>query len=343
MGSPRRVRLVVEDTGTDPAAALERLRGMAARGIRIVVGPQTSAEVAAVKAYADQNGILVLSQGSTARSLSLPGDNVYRFAQDDTFEAQAVTALLAHDGIRAVVPVWRGDAGNDGLAASVRDSFQALGGSVADGARYSPTATDFAAVVDTVGQQARRAIDEYGAAAVGIYLAAFDEVVPLFHQAARDPVLASLRWYGSDGVALSEGLARDAPAARFAAGAGYPNPIFGLPEETRATWEPIVQRVSATIGRIPESFAISAYDALWLATRAHLEAGDLESPAVLKAALERAAESYSGATGSTAFDEAGDRKVGSYDFWAVRERDGAFRWARIAQYDGATGAITRLD
>ena len=149
---------------------------------------------------------------------------------------------------------------------------------MADGVRYSPTATDFATAVDAVGQQARWAIYQYGPAAVGTYLAAFDEVVPLVRQAARDPVLASLRRYGSDGVALSEGLANDAPAAQFAARTDYPNPIFGLPEETRATWEPNVERVSAAVGRIPESFAISAYDALWLATLAHLQVGDLGDP-----------------------------------------------------------------
>ena len=37
-------------------------------------------------------------------------------------------ALLQHDGIRAIVPIWRDDRGNNGLHDSVQVRFQALTG-----------------------------------------------------------------------------------------------------------------------------------------------------------------------------------------------------------------------
>ncbi len=70
------VELIVRDTKTDPEVALEKLRNLSEMGIRIVIGPDSSAEVEAVKAYADENGILVISPSSTAISLAIPGDNV---------------------------------------------------------------------------------------------------------------------------------------------------------------------------------------------------------------------------------------------------------------------------
>lgn len=82
IGSDKSVSIVTEDTKTDPATALEKLRGMAEKGIQVVIAPQTSAEVEAVKAYADENGILLLSQSSTGPSLAIPGDNVFRFCPD---------------------------------------------------------------------------------------------------------------------------------------------------------------------------------------------------------------------------------------------------------------------
>jgi branched-chain amino acid transport system substrate-binding protein len=85
-GSATRVSVRVEDTGLDPARALDRLRTLAGEGVRVFVGPQSSSEVAALKPFADSAGVVVLSQGSTASSLSIPDDNVFRLVPDDSHE-----------------------------------------------------------------------------------------------------------------------------------------------------------------------------------------------------------------------------------------------------------------
>src|SRR5262245_29855022 len=46
-GSPTRVSLRIEDTGLDPAVALERITALANQGVRIFIGPQSSSEIAA--------------------------------------------------------------------------------------------------------------------------------------------------------------------------------------------------------------------------------------------------------------------------------------------------------
>ena len=45
VGSPGRVRLQVEDTALDPKAAVNALKVLAGSGARLVIGPQSSAEV----------------------------------------------------------------------------------------------------------------------------------------------------------------------------------------------------------------------------------------------------------------------------------------------------------
>jgi receptor family ligand binding protein len=93
----------------DPAAALERITALANQGVRVFIGPQSSSEIAAVKAFADSAGVVILSQGSTAGSLSIPDDNVFRLVPDDPAEGAAQVELLREDGIETVVPLWRTD------------------------------------------------------------------------------------------------------------------------------------------------------------------------------------------------------------------------------------------
>src|SRR5215212_1410217 len=137
-GSPVRVRFVVADTKLDPQLAVTQAQALAGQGVRVIVGPQSSAEVRALKPWADANGVILISQGSTASSLSIPGDNIFRLVPDDVREAEAMVALLAADGVTAVVPAWRTDVGNTGLRDSVTRLFEAAGGVVTDGAPYTP-------------------------------------------------------------------------------------------------------------------------------------------------------------------------------------------------------------
>lgn len=110
-----RIELFVRDTRLVPELALEALKELHRKGVTVVIGPQTSAELALLRPYADARHIPLISQASTASSLAIAGDNIFRFCPGDTLEAQAITALMWHDGIRTLVPLWRGDAGNDGL------------------------------------------------------------------------------------------------------------------------------------------------------------------------------------------------------------------------------------
>jgi len=338
---PVQFRFLVRDTQQNPSRALDAIQDLNARGVKIIIGPQTSSEVAMIKPFADAHNILVISQGSTASSLAIPGDNILRFCPNDRREAEALVALLQHDGIRAIVPLWRNDAGNNGLHDSVKTRFQALGGRVTSGFRYEPTTTDFSAATASVASQIENLIGAgRDSSTVAVYIAAFDEVVDIFHSASQESQQMHFRVsaYGSDGVALSAALIADATAAAFAASVGFPTPVFGLPNALRNRWQPIADEIEGRTGITPDAFALSTYDALFVVNLALVHAKPQRNFGNFKAAFIEEAGHYQGVTGSTELDPAGDRLNGDFDFWAVRPRNASYTWVRVATY--SNGILT---
>jgi branched-chain amino acid transport system substrate-binding protein len=326
-GSQMRVRLRIEDTQLLPDLCVNSLRALAGAGANLIIGPQSSAEAAAILPLLNDAHVLCISQGSTASTLSLPGDNLFRWVPDDPLEAEAVVALAKAEGIYTLVPCWRADAGNRGLAVSVRQQFQDAGGIVTPGMEYAVESPAFSSVVQQLSAQVQGA-----AGRTAVYLAAFDEVVDLFRAATGDARLESVPWYGSDGVAFSAPLASDTVAAAFAMKTRYANPTLLRPENARDKWEPLVQAVMDAGGAEPDAFALSAYDAFWCGVTARLLAGTNDI-ATWKSYMAFAAENFFGATGWGRLNANGDRAYGDYDFWALRKVDGAAQWVSVAQYE----------
>ena len=83
-----RVRFVaaIEDSRLEPELALEQAKSLRDRGAQPLIGPQSSAEVAFLKPFVDENGLLLVSPSSTAGTLAIPGDNVFRFTPADSVE-----------------------------------------------------------------------------------------------------------------------------------------------------------------------------------------------------------------------------------------------------------------
>jgi len=95
------------------------------------------------------------------------------------------------------------------------------------------------------------------------------------------------------------------------------------------------------IGRIPRSYASVAYDSLWLAALTENSAVRTMMPNdvnFLKKTFVQIADSYSGITGNTALNAAGDRSSGNYDFWAIKQgSNGAFTWQPVNKYRSHIG------
>jgi hypothetical protein len=147
-----------------------------------------------------------------------------------------------------------------------------------------------------------------GTTGIAIAHAGFDEVVDIFKLATADPVLSSVRWYGTDGTALSEPLRTNAVAAAFAKKVSFWTPTPGVDDGDRARWEPIATRIAAKAGAQPDAFALAVYDAVWLTAQSYLAAGGTGHAAALKSAFVTAADGFHGTSGWTKLNAAGDRK-----------------------------------
>jgi branched-chain amino acid transport system substrate-binding protein len=334
-------RADVRDTRLDPAAALAAVQSLKAAGVQLVIGPQSSAELAAIRTYVDANPLVVVSQSSTAGSLAIAGDRIFRFTAADSLEGIASAALMWGDGVRSAIPVWRADAGNQGLHVATRRGFVARGGSVSSGVEYGATTTNFAATIAALGMQVRQALATRPASEVGVYLAGFDEVADLFVAAAADPVLASVRWYGADGIAQSGALLARPAAVTFAQTVGFPSALFGLDMAARSTWQPVATRIQQRAGSAPDAFALAVYDAVWVAALAYLASPSKVSADSLASRFVQAAGTYHGTTGWATLNAAGDRQYADFDFWAIRPSGTGHAWTRVGGYETRSGTLSR--
>jgi branched-chain amino acid transport system substrate-binding protein len=179
-------------------------------------------------------------------------------------------------------------------------------------------------------------MSQYGADKVGVYIVAFDEIVPIMIQANRHQELQSVRWYGSDGSAQNEGLIKNIEAAEFAVKTNFLNPIYRV--NASDSFKKLEARIVEEIHRVPRSYAEIAYDEFWVAalTLKNYAGTHQDDIGSLRQAFINTTNFYIGVTGRTELNDAGDRENGSYDFWAVRplsndvnNRD-SFEWTQIA-------------
>jgi len=312
-----RVDLTVVDTGQDPARATAGFQQLADQGVRIVIGPQSSSEVAAIQAPANARGVLLVSQGSTASSLAMPNNNVFRFVPNDHVEGRATTDLLLQQGARVVVPLWRNDRGNQGLADSVRAAATSAGAQVTAGFRYDTTTTDFGPALTAISGQVTAAVQQVGAAHVAVYLAGFEEVAGVLAAAGQNPSLAAVRWYGGDGSAQATQLLQPA-SARFAIAArGYPSPLVALPADRARRDAALIAQIARRAHATPDAFALAAYDAFNVAVQTLLKTGTAVDGPTLRTAFVTTANGYPGVTGTIQLDPNGDRASAPYAYWSI--------------------------
>jgi|tagenome__1003787_1003787.scaffolds.fasta_scaffold20797837_1 branched-chain amino acid transport system substrate-binding protein len=341
----KNTKVVVDfvNTNLEPDKALTGLRTLAKRGAKIVIGPQSSSEVAAIKDEAASLGVLVVSQGSTASSLATPDDNVFRFVPTDHVEGRAIADLIVKDGATTVVPMWRNDAGNQGLADTVRSYAPTHGATVTEGFRYEPDTSDFTTALQAIAAQVTAAVGTADAAHVAVYLGGFEETAKVLAAAKAMPGLAAVRWYGGDGSAQSTALLDDKDASAFAESVhGYPSPLVALPADQATKDKALVALISAKAKVPADAFTLAAYDAFNVAATTLAAAGKNSDTDALREGFTTAADGYHGVTGTIELDAAGDRTTAPYAFWSVCSRGastttaGARKWVRTGLWEPAT-------
>ncbi len=331
------IKIVVEDTETKPDVALQKLQSLAAQGIKIYIGPQTSGEVRNIKSYADSNQLLLVSQSSTAPNLAIPGDFVYRFAPADSLQGKIGPRLFNQIGITNIVYVVRGDDWGDGLFQASSQEAQTLGLKVAPEIRYAPSSAEFSSEAKALDDQVKSLMSSgVTADKIGIEIAAFAEAVA-FMAAAKDySELKQVHWFGSDGTAQLAEMLKDPAEAAFVSQIKWVNPIFALPENEK--FEKVTAYVQQQLGRAPDSYAYAAYDEVWVLTLALMQVNKYDGNAV-RNVLSDVAGNYYGAIGWVKLNDAGDLATGDYFLWVVEPVGSAYNWVQVGKYTFATNTF----
>lgn len=323
------------DTQGDPSIATQQLQSLLDKGIRVFVGPSTSGEAQAVLPLANAAGALLVSESSTAQTLAIPNDALYRLSPSNVIQSQAVVDLMALQGKRALITVNREDLGNQEEANSVRNFASQKRFSIQPAITYpASTWNDF----DSVAQQIVAATANASAAGVeqvAIFIAGFDEVANLLAACSTYEPLNNYTFYGSDGTAQNTQIVSSARPAYFAAGAdSFPSPFLSVPVDQEAQAQQITEEIG---GSYPNGFALNGYDAITIMTNAYLSDPQFTSGgAATRQAFVKAAQGYQGVTGVIRLNNAGDRITADYTFWGVCYLNGLTNWYPVGRWTPAS-------
>jgi len=324
IGAPFRFRLIVEDTRDDPEIARNRIQVLAAQGVKAIVGPLSSAETAAVKQFADANRIVVVSQGSTAVSLAIPGDYVFRLAPTDRYQGRVLARLIWQQGYRNIAAIYRNDAWGQGLYESLRASFEELGGR-AEGVAYDPRAQDLSGEVSRLADIVAR----FGDNTAVVMISFEDDGINIIRLSARNPVLSSRLFFGTDGSALSSRFLSEVGDEILRLGG---NPSTNYWPANNPLQQEFVRHYRNLYGENPDAYSLNAYDAVWLIALSVMLTGRYDGEAIARA-IPLVAQHYYGVTGSVALDENGDRAYGDYGIFKVERTPHGLEWVLVGIYD----------
>jgi len=333
--APWYLKMVSEDSATSPVIALEKLSALNAKGIGIIVGPETSSNIRNIKGYSDSNNMLLVSCCSSAPALAIPNDSVFRLVPDDTNQGTAISKLIQNEGIEMLIPVWRGDTWGDGLSEAATGSFVERGGKTDEGIRYNPESPEFSASTSLLAEKVRGYVEEYGADKVAILFLGFAEILQFTQSAAEHDVLDDVRWFGPGANTKERKLIEDPIGLEFSTSVQFTTVQFA------ASKNPIYDKVQAylteTLGTEPNTFVHSSYDAVWLIGLSMLETQSTDV-STIKAIFPEIAENYSGAIGPTKLNEAGDLAQADYEVWGIRGGD----WVLLGKYTQSDDSVTLL-
>lgn len=334
-GNPIRLRLALEGTDSDSAKTVETVTSLYNRGVRLLAGlPSSSMELGAIMTYINDHEMLMLNAYSTAPSLAIVGDNIFRLVTDDTKQSKAISKYLNFDGIEAVIVVWRNDNYGQGLSDTFIPDFEASGGNIINSVGYPVSTADFSSLAGNLNNQIILAKAQYGADKVGVCLFGFDESALMFEAALAQSDLATVQWYGCDGNAVLNDIATNPQTAGFAVQVNFtaPNVGIGTADFTPKNAAELSARIQQATGLQPNVNTLTAYDAVRIMGYCYLAADNLQISS-MKNVLPQICASYNYLGISRELNDAGDLLNANYIFWRIEPVTGStYDWNTYATY-----------
>ena len=321
-GSGIKIHLIVEDTEGNPQKAVVATKKLIEQGVKNIIGPLSSEELAQIEPICNLDGVLAISPLSTAPSLS-KHERIYRTIMNDTHQIQALTALMKQDNIKKVIILNRDDTYGQELAKTFTAAY--------DG-KVFPLSYDLKNM-DLQGliNQAEQLAQKEGTENTAVLLIAYDESIDIMKLLQDSNSLANIRWYGTDSTAQSEALINDKKAAQIAAQVKFTAPGYTAYGNY---FDPIYYvlnyRLKDKISHSLKESSVSAFDDIWMIGCAYLENGTSADLQTINDYIKGSV--YRGISGLINLSENGDRSVGYYKLYSIEDNEGRYGWTNTGIY-----------
>lgn len=334
-GNRKTVAFTVEDSAAHPGTALEKLKALAASGLKVVFGPCSDAEVDAIQSFAQANGIVIISPSSAGPFLAKE-DSIFRICPMNSNQALATSSMILQEGATTVVPIWKGDIYGDEMVVHLKGHVVNLGYKASPGVRYRPGTTNFQPFLAELQKQLDAAPGKKA-----VYIAAGEEIANIMAEAASIPSLGNVRWYGCDQTTMSPALTANSTANEFAMKVHFASPRYGA--GGAPIYSVLEKRIQDKTGLFPPTESLALYDGVWVAALTGVACGGLDDTSKFRRAFPRTAEHSYGTTGWMALNKEGDRRSNwHYDFWGLTKESGKIYWDIVGRYQFEPGATPLL-
>ena len=303
-----KVKIVVEDTATDPAKAVDAAQKLIKiDGIKAIVGAAASSSTLAVAPICEDNHVVLVSPASTSPLVTDAGDYIFRVVASDTLQGKVLADVAVGQGYKkAVTFVINNDYGI-GLQEVFKESFEAKGGSVVLQIQYDPGKGDYRTELQQVKDSG----------AEMIMFVSYPEDASVILKQAMELGLPQ-KWIAAEGIASEEMFGY----------AGMKEAMEGMliTKPASATDSPEYQHFYKLFKAMypdeePGIYADTTYDATMMIARAIEKAGAYDGEKI-KNALYEISKGYKGATGDKTFDKNGD--ILYQDYVVLKATQGKF-------------------
>ena len=331
----QRISISPTDTASPDPDALAGLKNIYAGGDgpSYYVGPSTSGNTGRVLNYSNDNGIVLISHSSTAPALARPGDNLFRMVVPDSLQGIVLGDLIAMDNsVTDLVMAVRGDTWGRGVDEKTTERM----GSSTNVSRvmFPESGADWPAVAarlsdSIVAASSSADAKDNGKAAV-LFIGFDGDFIAAAAQAAQNPRLGTVQWFGPDGIGNSATVAANSTATAFARDVNMTTVIYSVaPNDVNRRLDPMAV------------YGPSAYDSLYVMGNAIKAAysppSDSEvapqppSGTAVRDAIPSAAAAYAGALGNLTLDANGD--LSSPTTYAVYRMGADDMWMQVRVVD----------
>ena len=337
LGYNVKFEFLIDEANGQSTIHLERVKAFRQMSVNLIIGGRWTAQASASLQYINQNKMLLFSPSSTSPILSIPNDYLFRMCSDDTVQAPVISSMLRDWGIKAVIVIMRNDTWASDIYNIFEKDFTKRGGIVVDKICYKGETIDFSGYLQNAENKAREAIIEYGAEHVGIEVLCFEESAFLFQQAENFPTIYGLRWFGSDGTALSESPINISPkqASHLVV---FSTKVAPAPGEK---YNNLSTRYELKTGRPFDYFSACVYDIATIMMQAVLTTQDdatINADKIIPL-IEPLAYSQWGASGWNKLNTNGDRAASNYDIYGFVLNDGVGDHQKFGFYNHETETI----